>query len=391
MKIKKRAIIQIIFSLSVITACIIYYLYINDFIDFRILSAGDLNPYGGWSSLKSSLTDLSYRWRGISKSIGLTIAISVTTLLFGRFFCGYICPIGSLQDFFKFIGKKLNIKEIKLKKTKYFNPEILKYLILIITMVLSILGIGNLISIYSPWLSYMNIFIGFNIHIGTVVLFAIIIFSLFIKRIFCRCLCPLGAFQALLYAVGPFKVYKSSNCDGCSVCLKNCPVDIPYTDELTVSPECINCSECTSHMCIKGRQGFSYKFSGKLIKRYLLISLIVFMSIYILLPLTSSAKHVFTSGRASNLNDGAYTGRGMGFGGFMDVEIVIKDNIITDVRTINHRETTGYYEEVFKEISKELKYSNNLNIDAISGATATSRGYLNAVRDAVSKSLLTGR
>ncbi|NYB74416.1 4Fe-4S binding protein [Sedimentibacter hydroxybenzoicus DSM 7310] len=387
MKIKRRAIIQTIFSLSVIAACIIYYLYINDFIDFRILSVGDLNPYGGWSALKSSLTDLSYRWRGISKSISLTIAISVSALLFGRFLCGYICPIGSLQDFFKFIGKRMNIKEIKLSKAKYFNPEILKYLILIFTMVLSILGIGKLISPYSPWLAYMNIFIGFNIYIGTFILFAIIIASLFIKRIFCRCFCPLGAFQALLYAVGPLKLYKSSNCDGCSACLKNCPVDIPYTDELTVSPECINCSECTSRTCINGRQGFSYRFAGKLIKRYLIISLIAFMSIYTLLPLTSSSKHVFSSSIVSDLNDGVYTGRGMGFGGFMDVEIVIKDNGITDIRTINHRETTGYYEEVFKEISKELKYSDNLNVEVISGATATSRGYLNAVRDAVSKSL----
>lgn len=391
MNFKKRSIIQIVFTLAIIIACFMYYFYINDIIDFKILSVGDMNPYGGWSALKLSLTDLSYRWRGVSKSIGLTIAITVTALLFGRFFCGYICPIGSLQDFFKFIGNKFNVKEIKLKKAKYFNPELLKYFILIIAMALSIFRIGNLMAIYSPWLAYVNIFVGFGVYIGTLVLIVIIIFSLFIKRLFCRCFCPLGAFQALLYAVGPSKIYRNSTCDGCAVCLKNCPVDIQYTEELCVSPECINCLECTSSTCIKGTQGFKYKIAGKIAKNYLIISLVLFISIYFILPISSS-KVALSEGIISNLNDGIYTGRGLGFGGYIDVEIEINNNKITDVSTVNHRETTGYYEEVYKEISKELEHSYNLNVDAISGATATSRGFLNAVKDAVSKSIsLTGR
>lgn len=146
MKSKKRSLIQIAITILVILICIIYYLYINDIINWKILSLGDINPYGGWSALKSYFTDLSYRWRGITKSIALTIGISITALLMGRFFCGFICPIGTLQDFFKYIGTKLEIKERKLPKGKGFSPEILKYFVLLLVLVFSILGLENLIS-----------------------------------------------------------------------------------------------------------------------------------------------------------------------------------------------------------------------------------------------------
>lgn len=83
MKYKKRSFIQIAFTIFVILISIIYSLYINGIIDWRMLSIGDINPYGGWSALKSALTDPSYRWRGVTKSIALTIGIFITALLMG--------------------------------------------------------------------------------------------------------------------------------------------------------------------------------------------------------------------------------------------------------------------------------------------------------------------
>ena len=387
MNFKKRSIIQIAVTLSVACICITYYFYIQDFIDFKILSIGDMNPYGGWSALKSSLTDLSYRFSGISKSMALTMAVAITSLLMGRFFCSYICPIGALQDFFKYIGKVLNIKEIKLPRTKYFNSEILKYFVLAAVLVFSILGVGNLISPISPWLAYLNVFIGFNLQAGSLILIMIMLASVFFKRIFCRCFCPLGAFQSLLYAVGPIKVIKSNNCNGCMNCLKNCPVDIEYSDDSIVSPECINCSECTSTTCIKGNDGFNYKFAGRKINHYMFKSILLFLAIYLLLPLTPSTSTALSMSSLANLEDGTYSGLAIGFGGNIEVEVTINDNKIKNISTIANNETSGYYEEVFKEISIGIKETQSFNADAISGATATSRGYLNAVKDAVSKSI----
>lgn len=387
MNFNRRAVLQTVTALLAAALSLIYYLYVNDFIDFKLLSIGDMNPYGGWSALKSELTDLSYRWRGISKSIALTLSILVTALFMGRFFCGFICPIGAIQDFFKFIGKKLKIIEIKLPKAKYFNPELVKYIVLITAMVLSILGLGNILSPFSPWLAYLNLFMGFNLQFNTIILTFIILISLFIKRVFCRCLCPLGAFQSLIYAVGPFKVSKTCSCNNCSNCFKNCPVDIINLDDLIVSPECVSCSECTSSKCIKGNEGYTYKLFNNKVKNYKLKAAVLFLSVYLIVPSIPFNSEKATFSNIDNMENGVYIGNGIGFGGRMEVEVFIDSNKIKDIRVINHKETSGYYQEVFKEASNEIEETQNLNSDVISGATASSRGFVNAVKDAVSKSI----
>lgn len=389
MKLKKRSLIQIAISGIVITNCIIYYLYIIGFINWKALSIGDINPYGGWSALKSAFTDVSYRWTGISKSIALTIGIMVTALLMGRFFCGFICPIGAFQDFFKYLGTKLGIKERKLPRGERFKPEIIKYFVLITVLVLSILGLGNLITPYSPWLAYLNFFMGINLQIGSIVLLFIAVSSIFYKRIFCRILCPLGAFQSLLSAIGLSKINSNEKCNRCTYCLNNCPVDIEKPDEGEISPECIRCMECVESTCIKDTKGYSLKCMGLTVgkKQYITISLILFVGIFILLPILDSKVGPQSTVQIGNLKDGVFVGTGVGFGGPMQVEIKVEDNRIFEINPINHRETAGYYEEVFRTISREVVHRQSLNIDTISGATATSRGFLNAIKSGISQAL----
>ena len=382
MKVNTRNIIQISATVLVVLSCLIYGMYINEIIDFRILSIGDMNPYGGWSALKSYFTDLSYRWRGFSRSIALTTGIAVTAFLTGRFFCGYICPIGAMQDFFKYLGRKLKLKEVKFSH----RPELLKYTILIAIIILSIVGAGNIVSPFSPWLAYLNIFIGAKFQIGTVILLLIILVSLFGRRIFCRYFCPLGAFQSLLYAIGPLKI-KKGNCD-CSCCLKDCPVEEEHDSAQEISPECVNCLKCINK-CIRNKEGFSLEFGNKKLKKssYILICIILLAGPYILLPLTGSKSSVQAITSVAGINDGRYEGLGMGFGGIMNTEVTIKNKKITNIKVLSHGETTGYFEEAFRELSYEIIESQNLNVDAISGATSTCRGFLSSVKDAVNKSL----
>ncbi len=385
MKLKIRNIIQIIVTFTVIIVCLIYFLYLHEIIDYRIFSIGDMNPYGGWSAFKSSVMDLSYRWRGFSRSIALTISITLTAFFMGRFFCGYICPIGAMQDFFKHLGSKLKIKEIKFS-SKF---ELLKYIVLIIIMVLSIFGMGNIVSPFSPWLSYLNIFIGFKLQTGTLILFLIIFVSLFGRRIFCRYFCPLGAFQSLLYAIGPLKI-KKINCD-CTYCLYNCPVSeglrIKEKEE-NISPECINCLKCIN-ICNKNQGGYYLTFFNKNIEKkvYITISMFLLAGLFIILPLTATSSAVQTITSIENINDGSYEGIGMGFGGTINTEITINNKKIIHINILNHRETQGYYEEVFRELSYEIIETQNLNVDSISSATSTSRGFINSIKDAINKSL----
>ena len=389
MKLGTRSQLQIAESIIVILSTVLYYLYISDVVEIKILSIADINPYGGWSALKSVFTDVSYRWGGITRSIALSISIMLTALLFGRGFCGYLCPIGALQDGIRFLAKKTGLKKRRLPSKGLVRPELIKYGILVVLIIISTLGEGNRISYISPWLAYLNIFAGLRIHAGLVVLVLIMLTSLLFNRVFCRCFCPLGAFQALLNAVSPLKISKGKSCNGCQLCLKDCPVDIIADNEETISPECVNCLKCTEVSCIKGSPGYQVIFAGKKInnKVYLRVSLLIFIMLFLILPLSRNYKTAQGTMDLGQLKDGIYQGLGVGFGGNMVIITTVEQNKISNIEIISHRETQGYYEEVFKSMTKEIIETQNLNIDAISGATVTSRGYLGGVKSGVSMAM----
>lgn len=389
MKIGKRSIIQIAFTLFTIITCVVYYLYINGLVDSKVLSIGDINPYGGWSALKSTFTDPSYKWRGISRSIALTIGISLVALLMGRFFCGYMCPIGALQDFFKYLGRRLGIRGRRLPRGSFFKPEVLKYLILLIVLILSILGLGNRVSFYSPWLAYLNLFLGFNLQVGFFILLIIASTSLFIKRAFCRLLCPLGAFQSLLTVIGPSGIYANERCGGCTYCLRDCAVAIDKPDNGEISPECIRCLKCVETKCIRHTEGYTLKFVRQILNRnsYIAISLTLIIGIYLFFPSIKANNNTQSIMDLGILKDGTYIGTGIGFGGRMQVEVIIRNGRIVDINPTDHNETIGYFEEVFRRISIDIIESQNFNVDAISGATATSRGFINAVKSGINQAL----
>lgn len=389
MKREKRQIIQILVTILVIINCIIYSLYLGDYIDFKLLSTGQLNPYGGWSELKSLFTDVGYRFRGISRALALTIAITLTSLLLGRFFCGFICPIGSMQDFFGFIGRKLGIKKIKLAKGRVLSGEIFKYLVLIGLLVASIFGLGTLIAPYSPWTSYLNLFTGLKFQIGLIVLILIALLSIFVNRVFCRYFCPLGAFQSLLYGIGPLKIHEGGNCKDCTRCLSDCPVEIEEANDGVISPECINCLRCTERKCIKGTSGYSLRFGERKLNGnlYIILALTLFISLYTFLPAIGVKSSTNSLSNLGEVQDGVYNGVATGFGGNIRLELKIDKGKIREINTLEESETSGYYEEVYKSISRELLERQSLDIDGISGATSTSRGFLNAVKSALSQAL----
>ena len=385
MKPGTRGRIQIITTLVVILSTIIYFLYISDIVDFKILSIGDLNPYGGWSALKSTFTDVSYRWGGITRSIALTISIALTALLLGRFFCGFLCPIGALQDGIRFLSGRLGVKKKKVPSIGIAKSESIKYILLILLIIASTIGLGSRASAVSPWLAYLNVFAGLRIHTGLIVLVLIVLFSVFFNRMFCRCFCPLGAFQVLLNAISPLRTNKGNSCNGCQLCLKDCPVDIIPDDEETISPECINCLKCTEASCIRGTSGYQVIFAGKALKNttYLRSGLILFLVLFIMLPLTGNYKSAQGAMDLGQLKDGIYQGLGVGFGGNMIIRTTVEDNKIRSIEITSHKETQGYYEEVFKTMTRAIIKTQNLNVDVISGATVTSRGFLGGVKSGV--------
>ena len=198
-------------------------------------------------------------------------------VLLGRVICGFLCPFGWFQELLhKIPTKKLSTK--KLKPLTY-----LKYVVLLVMVVLLPVLVTNQLGMGDPFfckylcpqgvlegaipLSMANA--GIRAALGSlftwkfIVLLTVIVLSIVFYRPFCKWLCPLGAFYALLNKVSLFQMQvDQSKCVSCGKCAKVCKMDV----DVTKSPnhtECIRCGMCI-RACPTEAVSFRYGFgSGK--------------------------------------------------------------------------------------------------------------------------------
>ena len=134
------------------------------------------------------------------------------------FFCKYLCPQGVLEG------------AIPLSITNE--------------------GIRNALGVLFSWKAF--------------VLLAVIVGSIFFYRPFCKWLCPLGAFYALLNRVSLFQMkVDKDKCVSCGACEKACKMDVDVTKNPNHT-ECIRCGMCmkscpTNAICYKYSFGDSSK------------------------------------------------------------------------------------------------------------------------------------
>ena len=203
-------------------------------------------------------------------------------VLLGRFICGFLCPFGWFQE----LLHKIPTKKISTKKLKPLT--FIKYAVLLFMVVLMPMLITNDVGMGDPFfckylcpqgvlegaipLAAVNS--GIRAALGALfswklgILVALILLSVFFYRPFCKWLCPLGAFYALLNKVSLFgmKVDKHK-CVSCGKCAKACKMDV----DVTKSPdhtECIRCGMCV-RACPTNAVSFRYGFgNGKETDRF---------------------------------------------------------------------------------------------------------------------------
>ena len=87
-------------------------------------------------------------------------------------------------------------------------------------------------------------------------------------------------------------------------------------------------------------------------------------------------------------NPSLIEGSAEGKNGPIKVELFIKDNTIKHIELIEHQETVGFDKTMISIISQVLS-SQSLDVDVVSGATESSIGVLNAIKDALDKTDIT--
>ncbi len=184
--------------------------------------------------------------------------LGVIGVISGRFTCGWLCPWGLVQDLL------YRFKKLTVRIPKFMNY--LKYSILVVVVIIipyityehwfsKLCPCGALIAAI-PWAIWNPMdpvlgepyiapgMIGTMFWLKMWILGVFLVLFLFIKRPFCRTICPLGATYALFNRVSLISVKVGEGCVDCGQCRAVCPVDLNVRREAN-SEACIKCLECT--------------------------------------------------------------------------------------------------------------------------------------------------
>jgi NosR/NirI family nitrous oxide reductase transcriptional regulator len=174
--------------------------------------------------------------------------VAVTMLLWGRgVYCGWLCPFGALQELLFRIGQRLGIKGWELPTVVHERLLALKYIVLLGLFGLSLQSLATA-ELFAEVEPFKTVFSLRFIRDWPFVVYAVmlLLIGLFVRKAFCRYLCPLGA--ALTFP-SRFRIFdwlrRRKECGRpCQTCARECEVQaIRPTGEI-VETECHYCLDC---------------------------------------------------------------------------------------------------------------------------------------------------
>mgnify|MGYP001810188631 CR=1 FL=1 len=246
-------------------------------------------PYGGLENLWAWLAGRANIQKIFSGTMVLLFLSLAVSFVARRSFCGNICPFGALQEFFGRLFPRKHTVPHRVDRVLRW----VKYGLLILSAVMAWKTMTLWFSPFDPWAAYSHLTAGSELltefAIGTLVLVLTLAASLFVKRPFCRYVCPAGAMYALAGKKSPLCVERNPDtCIGCGACTKACPMDIGVHAATKVqSSECIGCMRCTA-VCPGGDSMLTVKMAGRRVKPLfgLLIGVVLFFGTLLLLDVT---------------------------------------------------------------------------------------------------------
>lgn len=227
-----------------------------------------LDPLLGWSAVLAG--------REIIGRALWSLLLAGATLLVGRFFCGYVCPLGAAVDFLGvfFRGKRPGnfpeLRRLKFLLLAFFGAAALAGVSLayfldplplltrfytFFLFPLAVTALNLLLDLLRPlfqalgWLELSHKHysqpVFYQAFPALLIFAAVMALNRLAPRFWCRYLCPLGALLALISPLGLFRRRVGPACNECRKCQKACPMGAIDDDARQVRlRECIQCRSC---------------------------------------------------------------------------------------------------------------------------------------------------
>ena len=335
-------------------------------------------------------------WESVKYSVWMLLATVPATVLVGRFFCGFFCSFGAVQDLLwlgshrlraLFPGKR-NLKKAD-RIFRFAKYAVLFYFIIFIWSGVTAVKTAGPWQVFGQYVSFGH-WPGLKLllSVGGVLLLLIFIGSLFVQRFFCRYFCPMGAIYSLISQASFLKIDKPRDgCGKCHLCTSKCRMGMDLTKKDRIAGgECISCQKCVS-WCPKGNARFRSRY-GVLIGVGVTCITIMVSQLFIAGNLArekmaDSVKKTAENNAEGNFQNGIYTGTGEGYRGKVTVTVKVADGKITELVLDDYADDKSYMERAKNRIFQEMISRQNTDVDAVSGATYSSNGLIEAVNKAL--------
>ena len=335
-------------------------------------------------------------WESVKYSVWMLLATVPATVLVGSFFCGFFCSFGAVQDLLwlgshrlraLFPGKR-NLKKAD-RIFRFAKYAVLFYFIIFIWNGVTAVKTADPWQVFGQYVSFGH-WPGLKplLSVGGVLLLLIFIGSLFVQRFFCRYFCPMGAIYSLISQTSFLKIDKPrEECGKCHLCTSKCTMGMDLTKKDRIAGgECISCQKCVS-WCPKGNAHFRSRY-GVLIGVGVTCATIMVSQLLIAGNLAKektadSVKKTAENDAGGNFQNGIYTGTGEGYRGKVTVTVKVADGKITELVLDDYADDKSYMERAKNRIFQEMISRQNTDVDAVSGATYSSNGLIEAVNKAL--------